>query len=77
MGGIVLRIHKVRPLNNEGKKKVLSNVVIARDGFEEGMLTLEDRAMAELTTVEEEFFSKQHHPISLETPTGLESLDLP
>jgi len=73
---MVLRVHKVRPLDNEGKKKVFSNVVIARDGFEEGMLTLEDRAMAELATVEEEFFFKQH-PINLETPTGLESLDLP
>jgi hypothetical protein len=41
------------------------------------MLTLEDRAMAELATVEEEFISKQHHPIGLETPTSLESLDLP
>jgi hypothetical protein len=41
---MVLRVHKVRPLDNEGKKKVFSNVVIARDGFEEAMLTLEDRA---------------------------------
>jgi hypothetical protein len=38
------RVHKVRPLDGEGKKKVLSNVVITRDGSKEGMLLLEDQA---------------------------------
>jgi len=74
---MVSRVHKVRPLDDEGKKKVLSNLVITKDGFEEEMLTLEDRAMAELANVEEELFHKQHHPINLETPTGLETSDLP
>ncbi|CAM6023898.1 unnamed protein product [Sphagnum balticum] len=72
-----VRVHKVRPLDNEGKKKVLSNVVIARDGSKEKMLPLEDHVMAKLITVEEELSPKQQHPTSLETPTGLEAPNLP
>jgi hypothetical protein len=29
-----IRVHKVKPLDNEGKKKVLSNMVIGGDGFQ-------------------------------------------
>jgi hypothetical protein len=49
------KVHKVRPLDSEGKKKVLSNVVIARDGSKEGMLPLEDQAMAEPATWKSSF----------------------
>jgi hypothetical protein len=44
MGGMGEKVHKVRPLNGEAKKKVLPNVVITKDGSKEGMLLLEDQA---------------------------------
>jgi hypothetical protein len=59
------RVHKVRPLDSEGKKKVLSNVVIVGDGSKEGMLPPEDQVMAEPATAEKELSPKQQHPIGL------------
>jgi hypothetical protein len=54
------KVHKVRPLDNEAKKKLLSNVVIVGDGSKEGMLPLEDHVMVEPPIVEEELSPKQH-----------------
>ncbi len=69
VGGMEAKVHKVRPLNNEAKKKVLSNVVIAGDGSREGMLPLKDHVMVKPPIVEEELSPKQQHPISLELQT--------
>jgi hypothetical protein len=77
MGGMGTRVHKVKPLHSEGKKKVLSNVVIIGDGSKEGMLPLEDHVMVELAIVEEELSPKQQHLTHLETLTVLEIPDLP
>jgi hypothetical protein len=68
VGGMEVKVHKVRPLNNEAKKKVLSNVVITRDGSKEGLLPLKDHVMVKPPTVENELSPKKH-PIGLELQT--------
>ncbi len=59
VGGMEVKVHKVTPLNNEAKKKVLSNVVITRDGSKEGLLPLKDHVMVKPRIVENELSPKK------------------